>query len=135
MSDNLRLAHLQSLGHPVEEGKVSLEIEVNKFGNKVASSAGASPPSKNVPFGKVLSSLCSFANCELRRRQRREEPKRQSATSEAPTSDGDPASPVLSVSVAASSELRSTVLSVVYWEITVIIIDESDLMIYGVSRE
>lgn len=53
MSDNLRLAHLQSLGHPVEEGKVSLEIEVNKFGNKVASSAGASPPSKNVPFGKV----------------------------------------------------------------------------------
>nr|GMC52806.1 hypothetical protein Iba_chr01dCG0770 [Ipomoea batatas] len=70
------------------------------------------------------------ANCEDGK-----DAKRQSATSEAPTSDGDPASPVLSVSVAASSELRSTVLSVVYWEITVIIIDESDLMIYGVSKE
>lgn len=53
MSDNLRLGHLQSLGHPVEEGKVCLEIEVNKFSNKVASWGGASPPSKNVPLGKV----------------------------------------------------------------------------------
>nr|GMD44030.1 hypothetical protein Iba_chr10cCG11000 [Ipomoea batatas] len=105
------------------------------FNDKFVNLTTSHPVVMSIEPRTVLSSLCSIANYELRRRQRREEPKRQSATSEAPTSDGDPASPVLSVSVAASSELRSTVLSVVYWEIAVIIIDESDLMIYGVSRE
>nr|GMC55616.1 hypothetical protein Iba_chr01eCG9130 [Ipomoea batatas] len=81
-------------------------------------------------LSQVLSSLCSIANCEDGK-----DAKRQSATSEAPTSDGDPASPVMMARMHDTILLLTPVLSVVYWEITVIIIDESDLMIYGVSRE
>ena len=53
MVDNLSLTHPHSLWHPVQEGKVSREIEVDKFGDKVPRAPWASSVSTDVPLGKV----------------------------------------------------------------------------------
>ncbi len=53
MVDNLSLTHPHSLWHPVQEGKVRREIEVDKFGDKVPRAPWASSISTDVPLGKV----------------------------------------------------------------------------------
>lgn len=55
MVDNLSLSHPHSLWHPVQEGKISLDIEVDKFGHKVPMPPWATSFSTDVPLGKVNS--------------------------------------------------------------------------------
>jgi len=55
MIDNLCFGHLQGLRHPIQESKVSLDIEVDKFAHKVTSPSWVAPSSTNVPLRKVNS--------------------------------------------------------------------------------
>lgn len=53
MAYNLSLTPPHSLRHPVQESKVSLDIEVDKFGHIISGAPWAGSFSINVPFGKV----------------------------------------------------------------------------------
>lgn len=54
MTNNLGLAHLESLRHPVQEGEISPEIEVDEFGHhEIGRPSGTPSPSTDVPFGEV----------------------------------------------------------------------------------
>ena len=55
MVDNLSFSHPHSLWHPVQEGKISLDIEVDKFGYEVPIPPWATSFSFDVPLGKVNS--------------------------------------------------------------------------------
>lgn len=53
MANNLRLTHSESLWHPIQEGKVSLEIEVHKLAHKILRTPRTTSPSTEIPLGKV----------------------------------------------------------------------------------
>lgn len=53
MVDDLGLRHLQGLGHPVQEGEVSGDVEVDELADKVPGPAGTLPCPREVPFGEV----------------------------------------------------------------------------------
>lgn len=55
MIDNLRLSHLQSLRHPVQESKIRLEFQINELAHKVPRPPGAASSPIDVPLGKVNS--------------------------------------------------------------------------------
>lgn len=55
MTNNLRLIHLQSLRHPIEESQISLEIEIHKLSNKIPSVPWTIPLPINVPLWKINS--------------------------------------------------------------------------------
>lgn len=55
MVNNLILTHSHGLRHPVQEGEVSLEIEVDEFAHEISRTPWACSPSIDVPFGKVNS--------------------------------------------------------------------------------
>ena len=53
MVNDLGLTHPESLWHPIEEGEVSLEIEVHKFPNKVPCAPWAGSPTTDVALWEV----------------------------------------------------------------------------------
>jgi len=53
MADNLRLTHSESLRHPIQEGKVSPEIEVHKLAHKIPRTPRTTSPSTEIPLWKV----------------------------------------------------------------------------------
>ncbi|GER30297.1 hypothetical protein STAS_06245 [Striga asiatica] len=56
MTNNLRLAHLQSLRHPVEKTQISPEIQIHKFAHKTTTTVPrAAPFSSQIPFRKINS--------------------------------------------------------------------------------
>ena len=55
MVDKLALTHLQSLRHPIQESKISLEIEVDKLGHKISTPPWACSSSIDIPFWEVNS--------------------------------------------------------------------------------
>lgn len=53
MLNYLFLAHPQRLRHPIEEGQVSPEIEVDKLAHNVPGSPWALPPPTDIPLWEV----------------------------------------------------------------------------------
>lgn len=53
MANDLSLTHPHSLRHPVQESKISLDIEVDEFGDEVPGAPRAGSFPGDVPFGKI----------------------------------------------------------------------------------
>lgn len=53
MLDNLRLAHPERPGHPVEEREVSAQVEIDELADPTAAHPGAVAAAGDVPFGEV----------------------------------------------------------------------------------
>lgn len=55
MGDDFSLTHLQSGGHPVQEGEISEYVEINKFSDEISGAPGTAPSAIDVQFGEVNS--------------------------------------------------------------------------------
>lgn len=53
MLDNLRLAHPERPGHPVEEREVSAQVEIDELADPTAAHPGAVAAAGDVPFGEI----------------------------------------------------------------------------------
>lgn len=68
MVDKLGLTHLQSLRHPVQESKISLEIEVDELCHKIPTPSWACSLSIDIPFWEI-NSVINWLNSQQSKSQ------------------------------------------------------------------